>query len=117
MNRVQTEASGGYEPGSEDCRSNYVTIPMIAQVGDDAKSSLRKVTVRIHDHDVQCLLDSGAEVNIIGEETYRSLQVTNLKTPSRKLCGYGSKKELPVIGVFSEKIKAPQTMLATVSDI
>jgi transposase InsO family protein len=79
--------------------------------------SVREAVIKVKDQEVKCLLDTGAEVNILGEHTFRRLGKCDLKTPSKKLCAYGSKDELPVLGYFQELVKAPKTKLATVAEI
>ena len=70
--------------------------------------------------DVWCLVDSGAEVNLIGENTFRKLKTMKLSRPAKKLCSYGlegERRELPLLGCFQERVKASQTKLATVTDV
>ena len=101
----------------EEYEEEYITIPAIFRVGMENHKNVRNATIKIKDQDIMCLLDTGAEVNIIGENTFLSLGKYELQAPKKKLCAYGSRTALPVLGCFQELVKAPKTKLATVTDI
>lgn len=71
----------------------------------DTKQPLTKIT--LNGDTVPALIDSGAVVNIISENTYNnlSLQPCLLHTDLRILA-YGSKDALPILGKFTGRVEA-----------
>ena len=54
--------------------------------GGRQKNGTRCATIIVSEIDVCCLVDSGAEVNLIGENTF--LKIKKLYRPAKKLCSY-----------------------------
>ena len=59
-----------------------VTVPFVsvASVKETTGKNTKSVTVRMGNQDVTLLLDTGAEINIIGEELYKTMNLRNERT-------------------------------------
>ena len=57
----------------------YVTVPFVsvASVKETTGKNTKSVTVRMRNQDVTLLLDTSAEINIIGEELYKTMNLSN----------------------------------------
>ena len=69
---------------------DYITVPIIAAINEhDPKA--KWATVRLQNSEIKAMIDSGSEIDIVGEETFRGLpyNVDQLSPATQKFCGYG----------------------------
>ena len=93
---------------------DYITVPVIAAINEhDPK--MKWATVCLQNSEI----NSGSEINIVGEETFRGLPY-QLSPAPQKFCGYGpegKRVEIPILGSFQHMVKAPLTKRQTVSTV
>ena len=100
---------------------DYITVPVIAAINEhDPKT--KWATVCLQNSEIKAMIDSGSEINIVGEETFRGLphDVDQLSPATQKFCGYGpegKRVEIPILGSFQCMVKAPLTKRQTVSTV
>ena len=100
---------------------DYITGPVIAAINEhDPKT--KWATVCLQNSEIKAMIDSGSEINIVGEETFRGLpyDVDQLSPATQKFCGYGPEGkwvEIPILGSFQCMVKAPMTKRQTVSTV
>ena len=77
------------------------------------------VTVLFKHAEMRCIVDTGAQVNIMSESTYRRLGTPELLQPGRPLFAYGPKRAktpLSVIGRLKGCLWSPITKKETVAE-
>ncbi|XP_064488499.1 uncharacterized protein K02A2.6-like [Ornithodoros turicata] len=72
-------------------------------------SKLPVVTVKANDTSIDFYLDTGAGVNVVGEQTWRKQLRTPLDATAARLVPYGITQEIPVLGTFVAEFSARET--------
>ena len=101
---AELDTSKRYVTQSRIYDEEYATIPCVSGVRQ--KNGTRRATIIMSGIDVCCLVDSGAEVNLIGEDIFRKLKFKKLSRPAKKLCSYGpegERRELPLLSCFRKR--------------
>ena len=67
--------------------------------------------MKINNQNVQCLLDAGASINIIDENSWQKLNSKNnlqLEPTDVKVCAYGAINSLDILGKFQSSVETDQ---------
>jgi hypothetical protein len=107
----QNEDSGSYTLSSEQY-ADYLRYCKLVESGEflTVTQAIRqksgpRVDAIIAGTTVSCLIDTGAPINIIDEETYSGLKhKPRLEKCATKYYGYQSKEPLPIVGQFIENV-------------
>ncbi|XP_041453694.1 uncharacterized protein K02A2.6-like [Lytechinus variegatus] len=82
-----------------------------------AQTVLTRTDIDIGGHNIPMIIDSGASVNIVDSTVWDWMRGRDRRlrfTPShRKIFGYGSKQQLPVLGEFTSKMTSVDTKKST----
>ena len=113
--RKQVKAVEAQEDISDE---DYCTAPCI-MVGTVAPH--KYATIHFKETDFPCIIDTGAQVNVMAQTTYKLLGQPNLLLPQKKLYPYGPekpehKKPLPVLGIVKGQFTCPSTKQKIVTE-
>ena len=100
-----------------ESEEEYITVPTVHSIMSP-NGKTKWTTVKLYNQNIQVMIDTGAEIDIIDENTFRKLPTDkiDLLPVNRKYCGYGPddmKKEIEMLGKFECDIKAPTTKRKT----
>ena len=94
------------EVAKEDNSDEEYRVPfVVCSINEKAR---RDTILKVNEKSVQCVIDTGAEVNVMSESTSNMLKLKINTEKKKKLFGYG-RKSLPVIGSVTAKMKSPVT--------
>ena len=96
------EASLGAVTPTQQVEADSVEEAFLGTV-TSSKDKTWSVNIRLQGKEIVFKMDTGAEVTVISEKEYRTLERTKLEKPSRVLYG-PARQPLEVLGQFSERL-------------
>jgi hypothetical protein len=101
---------------------DYTVVPSVFAVRSKTNSRTKWSSIKLFNTNVEVMIDSGSEINIIDESTFSELPISidNLNPAVGKYCGYGpTERRVPIemLGKFGVDCKCPTTKLKTFTEI